>query len=442
MKEREEEPRRDLLLILLIVPLGVLCMFLAGQAATRFSPTWNVESDMGSDLDPDVDFAALPIPNLIEPIDANILTQPVWGDLFLTPNAIIPTRISPTLAPTLQVQPTIQPTLIIPTDNPTAIPPPPTIIVLPPPTRPPPPPPTVPPPLSANLGITKNDGILTYLPGATVQYTITASNAGPNNVTGATVTDIFDTTRLLNITWSCSALGGASCTANGTGNINDSVNLPAGASVTYVVNAGIYGTASGDLVNSASISHGSIADPDPSNNSQIDTDMESTEPDFGLPDGDFFDPGDGISATFLLPVAIIADGDIGTPDFVYYEYLFDPTEVLMDWVQIEISTDQAIWYTVFFWGNCTPPDPPGGAPGSCIADTNTNVNINVIGGYESDNRSFNPANLYNASGVTIDVDGIVPPGNYFYLRITAPIIGGSNGYGDGLTMDAIQPWYP
>jgi uncharacterized repeat protein (TIGR01451 family) len=449
MKEREEEPRRDLLLILLIVPLGVLCMFLAGQAATRFSPTWSLESDMGSGLDPDSEFASLPVPNLIEPIDANILTQPVWGDLFLTPNAIIPTSVPPTQAPTLQVQPTTQPTLIVPTTNPTPIPSP-TTIVLPPPTKPPPPPPPPtppPPPASANLGITKDDGIASYIRGTTVQYTIVASNAGPNDVTGATVTDIFDTTRLSNITWTCAAAGGASCTASGTGNINDTVDLPAGASVTYTVDADINSSSSGDLVNTASISHGSISDPDTSDNSASDTDTENTEPDIGPPDGSYYVLPDGSSVTYLLSTPISADGS-STPDLVYYEALVQtpplPPEVLMDWVVIEISVDQVTWYTVFFWGDCAPPDPPG-PPGTCTADTNTNVNINIIGGYESDNRSFDPATLYNSSGVTIDIDpipGILTGVDYTYIRITAPIVGGSNGYGDGLTVDAIQPYFP
>jgi uncharacterized repeat protein (TIGR01451 family) len=445
MKEREEreEPRRELLLILLIVPLGILCMFLAGQAATRFDPFWAVTANMDSNLDPDNDFTGAPDLELLEPVSSDILTQPVWGDLFLTPGVVIPTRVVPTQPPTSQPQPTSQPTVVIPTTNPTLIPPPTSIIPTQPPPPPSPPPPPPPQTQRANLGISKSDSITTYIPGGNVQYTIIASNAGPNNVTGATVTDTFDATRLSNITWSCSAVGGATCAANGTGDISDTVNLPVGSSVTYIVDADIIGTSSGDLFNMATVSHASITDPDTSNNSATDTDAENTEPDFGLPDGNYYDPGDGISATFPLPVPIRANGN-ATPDFVYYEFLYIPTEVLMDWVQIEISADQVTWYTVFFWGNCTPPDPPG-PPGTCTVDTNTNVNINVIGGYESDNRSFAPANLYNSSGVTIDIDaipGIMTGVDYSYIRITAPIIGGSTGYGDGLTMDAIQPYYP
>ena len=132
MKEQKEreEPRRELLLILLIVPLGILCMFLAGQVAIKLDPSWEMPVDMGSNLDPNLDFAAETIPELMEPINPNILTQPVWGDLFLTPNAVIPTRIIPTKVPTLRPQPTARPTLVIPTNIPTLVPPP-TIVVLP-----------------------------------------------------------------------------------------------------------------------------------------------------------------------------------------------------------------------------------------------------------------------------------------------------------------------
>ncbi len=42
---------------------------------------------------------------------------------------------------------------------------------------------------SADLAITMTDGVTTAVPGGSVTYTITASNAGPSNATGATVAD-------------------------------------------------------------------------------------------------------------------------------------------------------------------------------------------------------------------------------------------------------------
>ena len=72
----------------------------------------------------------------------------------------------------------------------------------------------------ADLSITKTDASPTYTPGGSLTYTIVVSNAGPSDVTGATVTDTFPAD-LTNVAWTCAATGSASCTANGTGDISD-----------------------------------------------------------------------------------------------------------------------------------------------------------------------------------------------------------------------------
>ncbi len=192
-REERKEPRRDLLLILLIIPLGICCMFVAGQAAIELAPTWNVVADMGSNLDPDVDFSVNTIPELIEPVSSNILTQPVWGDLFLTPNAVIPTRIIPTNIPTLPPQPTTQPTVVIPTNIPTSVPTP-TNVILPPP-QPPPPPPTPPPPPPSECRSRYHESTelrIYYIAGERSPITIVVTNAGPHNAHWiSTITDNF-----------------------------------------------------------------------------------------------------------------------------------------------------------------------------------------------------------------------------------------------------------
>jgi uncharacterized repeat protein (TIGR01451 family) len=123
--------------------------------------------------------------------------------------------------------------------------------------------------LSADLAITKTDGVATATPGGSVTYTITASNAGPDPVTGATVADTFPA--ILTCTWTCVGAGGGTCTAAGAGNISDTVNLPAGGSVTYTASCTIAASATGTLSNTATVS-ASVVDPDPANNSATDTD--------------------------------------------------------------------------------------------------------------------------------------------------------------------------
>lgn len=124
----------------------------------------------------------------------------------------------------------------------------------------------------SDLSITKTDGSATEVPGTSVTYTIVASNAGPNPVVAATVSDTFDPV-LGGISWTCVAAGGATCTAAGAGDISDSVDLPLGGSVTYTVSATISSTATGSLTNTAAVAvPGGVIDPNLLNNSATDTD--------------------------------------------------------------------------------------------------------------------------------------------------------------------------
>jgi uncharacterized repeat protein (TIGR01451 family) len=134
---------------------------------------------------------------------------------------------------------------------------------------------------SADLSITKTDGVTSATPGGSVTYTITSSNAGPSNVTGATVADTFPAS--LTCTWTCVGAGGGTCTAAGSGNINDTVNLPAGASVTYTASCTISGSASGSLSNTATVAApGGTTDPDPANNSATDIDTLAASADLSI----------------------------------------------------------------------------------------------------------------------------------------------------------------
>ncbi|GAB2830600.1 hypothetical protein GCM10027276_36590 [Comamonas piscis] len=122
-------------------------------------------------------------------------------------------------------------------------------------------------PPSADLSITNTSSASSVAPGATVTYTIAASNAGPMDATGATVTNTLPAA-LTGATWTCVGTGGGTCTASGSGNINDSVNLPAGATVTYTVTAKVAANATGSLATTASIaSPAGVDDPTPANNS-------------------------------------------------------------------------------------------------------------------------------------------------------------------------------
>jgi uncharacterized repeat protein (TIGR01451 family) len=126
-------------------------------------------------------------------------------------------------------------------------------------------------PLLANLGITKTDGQTTASPGQVLTYTIVASNAGPDPAVGASVTDTVPS-GLTGATWTCVAAGGATCTPAGSGNINDTVNLPVGGTATYALTGTVGPNAASPLSNTATVTAPpGVTDPTPANNSATDT---------------------------------------------------------------------------------------------------------------------------------------------------------------------------
>ncbi|WP_257387372.1 beta strand repeat-containing protein [Tahibacter caeni] len=152
----------------------------------------------------------------------------------------------------------------------------------------------------ADLAITKSDGVTSAPTGGTVVYTITASNAGPNGVSGATVADTFPAS--LTCTWTCSSAGGGTCAGSGSGSINDgSVNLPVSASVTYTANCSIAINASGSLSNTATVATpAGVTDPTPGNNSATDTDTLFTAADVSVTVNDgrnYVQVGDSLNYT-------------------------------------------------------------------------------------------------------------------------------------------------
>jgi uncharacterized repeat protein (TIGR01451 family) len=126
--------------------------------------------------------------------------------------------------------------------------------------------------VTADLSITKTDGVTSVNAGGSTIYTIVATNNGPSAVTGATVTDTAPTGLTIG-GWTCAASAGSSCPASGSGNISASVNLLNGGTATFTVNATVASNATGSIANTATIAvPASVTDPTPGNNSATDTD--------------------------------------------------------------------------------------------------------------------------------------------------------------------------
>ena len=157
----------------------------------------------------------------------------------------LPSGSSITYTVTMRSQPaapatsSTPPPLPLPTASPTRLPP----------TTPPPiPTPRQAAPISRSPRPT---GPPRYTPGGNAVYTVVVNNAGPSNVTGATVTDALPTG--ISSSWTAVASGGATRTLSGSGAISQTINLPPGSSITYTVTMAVPAGRTGDLVNTATV---------------------------------------------------------------------------------------------------------------------------------------------------------------------------------------------
>ena len=240
------------------------------------------------------------------------------------------------------------------------------------------------------------------------------------------MTDNFPS-QVSSATWTCVGTGGT-CTASGSGNINDVVNLPAGSSVTYTVNVSI-GSASGDMVNSATVSS-SVTDPVPGNNIATDADQLA----FPLPYGNIGTAPDGASqniqkGSYLILKVPTFTTNLGSRIVFYGKPEGTNPGILMDSVVLEIG-DGNSWYSIFNWGDSSP-------------DTNTNISVPLPSpnptdcANEPDNCEIDASFLYTSNGWSTGVTiGALPAGAYSYIRIISPSVPPDSG--DGVDVDAIQ----
>ncbi|MDP9329030.1 MAG: DUF11 domain-containing protein [Actinomycetota bacterium] len=117
---------------------------------------------------------------------------------------------------------------------------------------------------SADLSITKSDSPDPAVAGATVTYTIVATNNGPDDATGVTVTDVLPA----GLDFVSAASAGADCQESGGTVSCDVGNLDSGASVT--INIKVTPTSEGTITNTATVG-GDQTDPTPANNSATES---------------------------------------------------------------------------------------------------------------------------------------------------------------------------
>ena len=333
MKTTDRERLDWTIVVILILVIGLACVIAAGQLALRFSPTWQLATNMESHLDPNSAYLTSRPSGFIEPVDASILTQPGWVD-FLTPGVSVIT-------------------------------------------------------------------------GTPFPISTSTSSPAPTTVSSETATHMATvvaapTNTLIFIPWTPTS----TLRPKPTRTIPTSTNPAYTPTATQIVTLTVITTATPTTTQTL-----------------VATPTDSRPPEIGTtPDGDVYILSGGGSLT--LNINLVANGD-GNYDLAYYERAAPGgTGVFLDWIIIEIG-DGTNWYTVFNWGNN-------------IADTNSNMDFNILPNpqvpEETDQRDIPTSALYNGTGIAMDVDAIVPPGVYTYIRFTAPV-----GDSDGQTeIDALE----
>jgi glucose/arabinose dehydrogenase len=125
---------------------------------------------------------------------------------------------------------------------------------------------------AADVGVSLDDGVAVVSPGDALTYTMIVANHGADAVAGEGVATTLSPL-LADAAWNCTPSAGASCAATGTGDIEDSVDLPVGGSVTYTIDANVMSGASGIVESSAAVTPPpGYEDPDPSDNTATDID--------------------------------------------------------------------------------------------------------------------------------------------------------------------------
>ncbi|MBN1428699.1 MAG: hypothetical protein JXB07_09950 [Anaerolineae bacterium] len=120
---------------------------------------------------------------------------------------------------------------------------------------------------------------------------------------------------------------------------------------------------------------------------------------------------------------INANGDTDYDLIVHERQDGSTGNIEMDWIIVQVGTSSTgPWLTVFYWGDSGP-------------DANTSLGRNGLSVAEADNELIAmtvpqllaaPMAPFLITGVGIDVDALVPPGVYQWLRIFSPNGGGND----------------
>ncbi len=143
---------------------------------------------------------------------------------------------------------------------------------------------------SADLTLSVTDDQTSAVPGTPTTYSLIAVNLGPNPANAAVLSATLPAS-LLNVAWTCSPAGGATCPASGLGAPNTPITLPVGASVVFNLSADIAPAARGTLTVTATLTApAGLNDVDPANNFASDFTNLTPRNDWVITQSDLPDP--------------------------------------------------------------------------------------------------------------------------------------------------------
>lgn len=132
----------------------------------------------------------------------------------------------------------------------------------------------------ADVGVTKSNGVDVVTAGGQTTYEVVVTNHGPDTATNVQLTDTLPGT--LSCSWTSLEAGGASGnSANGVGNISETLLMPPLSTVTYELTCDVSPGATGTLSNTASVT-ADQTDNNSANDSATDVDNVTVSVDLGI----------------------------------------------------------------------------------------------------------------------------------------------------------------
>jgi len=112
-------------------------------------------------------------------------------------------------------------------------------------------------PVTGALSVTKTDGRSGTQVGRLLTYTITVGNGGSADANGVLVEDSLpDELAAATAHWQCIPVNGATCTSSGSGDLLDTIDLPAGSSAVYLLTARVVDDIDGMIDNTVTVTFG------------------------------------------------------------------------------------------------------------------------------------------------------------------------------------------